>query len=344
MPDTEVAASPQSSARTRRERIGQQLRRLVHSIRTGDEAMAEKTVLDLSQRSRWLAPLAMVVGAFTMLFVGLKILFTNWRLALVQILPAMWIWAAMLDLKVHVIHGKSFHVFRGLWLIPVVLAVAAITAAAFYLNAVFAFAISKPGRPEIRPAFVDARNHRHVVLSFGFIVGIALGFCAVIVPRWGLRWFALSMGIVVGLMMFTYVFIPSRLIGVKSNRSRKDKLSATVIGGAVGALLCSPPYALGRFAIILLGSHRFFFLALFMLAVAVVLQTGATSSVKAVKMSMKLTVGADVGPTASDSTAAPDASGAEDAPDGSRPTDLADLAAGSANATARTGVATDGDA
>jgi hypothetical protein len=66
--------------------------------------------------------------------------------------------------------------------------------------------------------------------------------------------------------------------------------------------------------------------------------------VKAVKMSMKLTVGADVGPTASDSTAAPDASGAEDAPDGSRPTDLADLAAGSANATARTGVATDGDA
>jgi hypothetical protein len=36
-----------------------------------------------------------------------KLLFTNWRLTLVQILPAMWIWAAMLDLKAHALHGKE---------------------------------------------------------------------------------------------------------------------------------------------------------------------------------------------------------------------------------------------
>jgi hypothetical protein len=47
-----------------------------------------------------------------MLFDGVKLLFTNWRLTLVQVLPAMWIWAAMYDLKLHLSpwHDKAFHV------------------------------------------------------------------------------------------------------------------------------------------------------------------------------------------------------------------------------------------
>ena len=52
-------------------------------------------VLRLSRTRRWLAPLALAVGAFAMLFEGVKLLFTNWRLTLIQVLPAMWIWAAM---------------------------------------------------------------------------------------------------------------------------------------------------------------------------------------------------------------------------------------------------------
>ncbi len=80
-------------------------------------------MLQLSKRRRWLAPLALIVGAFLMLFQGVKLLYTNWRLALVQIVPAMWIWIAMLDIKLHVLHGKQFHVIRGPLLIPCVLGV-----------------------------------------------------------------------------------------------------------------------------------------------------------------------------------------------------------------------------
>jgi len=268
-----------------------QFQRLVAAIRTGDEAMVESTIRTLSRRSRWLAPLAMAVGAFSMLFQGVKLLFTNWRLTLVQILPAMWIWAAMLDLKAHVFHGKEFHVLRGPLLVPVVLAIASITAAAFFLNAVFAFAISRPGAPEIRPAFAEARAHKATVLGWGFVIGLALGFSTMVVQRWGIRWFGLSLGIVVGVMMLTYVLIPSRLLGVKSSRSRRDKLTATAIGGAVGAAVCSPPYFLGRVAILMLGSHTFRILAVVLLAMAIVLQTGATSTVKAIKLSAKLAVG-----------------------------------------------------
>jgi hypothetical protein len=94
-------------------------------------------------------------------------------------------------------------------------------------------------------------------------------------------------------MMFAYVAVPSRLVGIKSARSRRDKLTATAVGGAIGGVICSPPYALGRVAIILLGSHTFRFLAVILLAVAVVLQTGATTATKAIKFSAKLVVGHD---------------------------------------------------
>ena len=56
-------------------------------------------------------------------------------------------------------------------------------------------------------------------------------------------------------------------------------------------MVCTPPFALGRVAILLLGSHTFRYLAILMLVIAVVLQTGATSSIKAIKMSAKLAVG-----------------------------------------------------
>jgi hypothetical protein len=75
---------------------------------------------------------------------GVKLLFTNWRLTLIQVLPAMWIWTAIFDLGAHGLHGKTFHVLTGPVVIPLMLAVALITAASFYLNAVFAYAIAGP--------------------------------------------------------------------------------------------------------------------------------------------------------------------------------------------------------
>jgi uncharacterized membrane protein len=279
------------SRQTRRAVVGVQFRRLIQAIRAGDDAKVEQAIVALSQRSRLLAPLALIVGAFSMLFQGIKLLVTNWRLTLVQILPAMWIWAAMLDLKAHALHGHEFHLLRGPLLGLVLLVIAGLTAGSFYLNAVFAFAISRPGSPEIRPAFTQARQHLRTILAWGVAVGLALGFATMVVDRWGKVWFSVTLGVVVGVMMVAYVAVPARLVGVKSERSRRDKLAASAMGGAIGALVCAPPFALGRVAILMLGSHTFFYLAIVLLAVAVVLQTGATSSIKAIKMSAKLTVG-----------------------------------------------------
>jgi hypothetical protein len=264
---------------------------MVAAIRAGDDAQVESVILSLSQRSRFLAPLTLVVGAFAMLFQGVKLLFTNWRLTLIQVLPAMLIWVAMLDLKLHVLKGKSLRVIEGPILIPIILAVGAITAAAYFLNAVFAFSVAEPLHPEIRPAFARARRHRQTVLGWGFVIGLALGFATLVTARWGRVWFALILSIVVAVMMITYVAVPARILGVKSDRSRRDKLTATAIGGAVGAVVCSPPYLMGRVGIILLGTRTFFVVGVVLLVIAVPLQTGAVTATKAVKFSAKLVTG-----------------------------------------------------
>ena len=275
----------------RRPRPLSRVRELVDAVREGDDTMAEEAIMRLSRSHRWLAPLALAASAFAMLFEGLKLVFSNWRLTLVQILPAMWIWLAMFDLKAHVLHGKSFHVLRGPVLIPIVAAIAAITAAAFFLNAVLAFTIAKGGPPKVRNGFDAARAHLPVVLGSGAFIGLLLGLTTVVVTRWGRPWFTLSLSIVIGVMMICYVAVPSRLIGMRALTSKRDRLTASALSGAIGAAICTPPYVLARIGILMLGSRALLIPGIIVLAFGATLQAAATGAVKAIKMSAKLVAG-----------------------------------------------------
>jgi hypothetical protein len=286
------AAEPSKGGSERRSAaLSARIRSLVRAIEENDEAKIEEAILRLSRSRRLLSPLAFAVGAFVMLFDGLRLLVANWRLTLVQILPAMWIWLAMIDLKAHALHGKSFTVLRGPVLIAPGLLIVAITVASFFLNAVFAFAISRPGRPEIRPAVAQARQHLPPIMISGAVVGILLAFSTTVVTRWGPPWFAISLGIVIGVMMVCYVAVPARLIGVKPKQSRRDKLATTAVSGGLSLTVCTPPYLLGRLGILLLGSSApvILILGIFLLSLGVTLQAGATGAVRAIKLSATLT-------------------------------------------------------
>jgi hypothetical protein len=284
--------------------VGARARQLVRAIRNSDDAAVEEAVLRLSRSRRLFAPLALAIGAFVMLFEGVKLLFFNWRLTLIQVLPAMWIWAAMYDLKAHVLYGKSYHVVTGPARIPIVLAITAITMACFFLNAVFAFAIAGPPPPLIRPAFHEARSHLAVVLGSGAVVGVLLGLSTGVFVRWGLWWFALSLSIVIAVMMVAYVAVPSRLIGVKPTHSQRDKLAAAAMGGVIGAVVSAPPYLLGRVGLLMLGSRALFIPGLVVFLAGLTLQAGTTSAVKAIKMGARLASGH--GPAADDQLPARD--------------------------------------
>jgi uncharacterized membrane protein (UPF0136 family) len=267
------------------------VRSLVRAIQENDEAKIESAVLRLSRSHRALAPLAFIVSAVVLLFDGLRLVVSNWRLMVVTVLPAMWIWLAMYDLKGHFLHGRSLNVIRGPILIPICLAIIAITMACFFLNAVFAFAIAKPGRPEVRPGVLEARRHRTPILVSGAILGALLAFSTMIVTRWGRPWFGLILSVVVGLMMLSYVAVPARLIGGKPRQSRRDKLTTSAVGGLIGATVCTPPYLLGRIGLLMLGSKVLLIPGIFVFAIGITLQAGATGAVRAIKMSVSLTAG-----------------------------------------------------
>ena len=259
------------------------------AVREGDEAAIVRGVEELSHRHRLLAPLALAVGGVALLFSGLRLLFGNWRLIAIQVPPAMWIWIAMYDLRAHVLHDRTWHAIRGPIVIPIVLGIVAITAGCFFLNAVFGFAISQDGKPEVRPAMAEARPHLGTILGSGGVVGLALGLTVTVVTRAHRPWFALTLSVVIGVMMIAYVAVPARLIGVDSGgTSRRDRLSASVVGSVLGAVVSTPAYVLGRIGLLMIGSPFLRFPGILIFIIGFTLQAGATSAVKAVKMGAKL--------------------------------------------------------
>jgi len=261
---------------------------LVRAIQDNDEARIEEAVLRLSRSRRIFAPLAFAVSAFVLLFDGLRLLVTNWRLTLVQVLPAMWIWLAMYDLKAHVLHGRSFNTIRGPILAPLGLTVIAITVASFLLNAVFAMAIAGPPPPKVRPAIAQARSRLGPIFASGAVVGAALAVAVLVAPRWHRPWFTVTLGSVVGVMMVCYVAVPSRLIGVTPKQPIREKLTTSVVGGLLGATVCTPPYLMGRLGILMLGSKALLVPGIVLLAIGFTLQAGATGAVRAIKFTTKL--------------------------------------------------------
>ncbi|MBS1886998.1 MAG: hypothetical protein JSU06_07395 [Actinobacteria bacterium] len=262
---------------------------VARGVRDGDEAKVVGAVEALSRRHRLLAPLALVVGGVAILFGSLRLLLSNWRLTAIQIPPAMWIWVAMYDLRAHVLHDNTVHTLTGPVVIPIVAAIMAITAGCFYLNAVFGFAISQGGKPELGPAMREARQHLATILAAGAVVGLALGLTVTVVTRAHRPWFALTLSIVIGVMMVAYVAVPARLIGIDTGTvSRRDRLSASVVSSVLGAAVSTPAYVIGRVGLLMIGSPFLRFPGILVYALGFTLQAGATSAVKAVKLGAKL--------------------------------------------------------
>jgi len=85
--------------------------------------------------------------------------------------------------------------------------------------------------------------------------------------------------------------VPSRLVGTKSKRSKRDQLTATALGSAISTTVCTPPYLIGRIGILMLGTRALLIPGVFVLAVGATLQAGATGAVRAIRLSASL--GAD---------------------------------------------------
>ena len=142
--------------------------RVIEAIRAGDEADIARAIEDASRSRRYLVPLAFSVGGIAMLLGGVRLLFSNWRLTVIQALPAIWIWLAMYDLRAHALHHHDFREYEAPAVAVLVAVIVAVTIGAFFFNAVFGFAIAggrkapnpHRDRRSTRPTVADRRNRR----------------------------------------------------------------------------------------------------------------------------------------------------------------------------------------
>jgi hypothetical protein len=263
------------------------LRWFVRAVEEGDESMVEE-VLRLSRSRRLFAPLAYTVGAFAMLIAGLRRLLVNWRLIPLELLPAVWLWLAMYDFRLHALRGSSFHSAHEADLIPIALLIVAVTMVALFMNVVFAFAVAQEGDPSIRRAFAAARRREGAILAAGAVVGVLLAVSITIGAGWNAPWFTLALGVAVGLMMVVYLSLPARLLRVRGTGSRRDRLAASALGGLLAGVVTAPPYLVSRIGVLMLGSAVLAIPGYILLTVGVLLQAGATGAVRAIRMSSAL--------------------------------------------------------
>ncbi len=292
-PSPPAEPAPPSGPTTRRAALWATVRRLTVAVRDADEKQIEQALVALGRSRRIYAPIGYVAGGFGLLLDGVKLLFSNWRLTLIEILPAVWIWATFWNLKSHYFKGRDFAYIHGWLALALAVVVVAITVGAYWCNAVFAFAVAGPKPPKIRPAVARVRSHRREILGWGFGVGMAHASATVYVSRWGTNWFTLAMGAVLVVMTVTFVSIPAQFIGAQTAKlTLQDKISGAAASGAMSAVLTSPGFILNRVGLLLAGTSVLRVPGVILFSIGVALEAAATSSAKAVKLTTKWATGA----------------------------------------------------
>jgi hypothetical protein len=269
---------------SRREELLAGLRWFVRSVEQGDERMVEE-VLRLSRRRRAFAPLAYTVGAFAMLFEGLRRLLSNWRLVPVEIVPAVWLWLAMYDLRLRILRGRSFHSAHEAQLAAVAALAVVVTVIALFLNVVFAFAVAGRDTPTISAAAQEARGRAKSILLVGTVVGVLLALSVTVGARLASPWFTLALGASVGLLMVVYLSLPSRLLGLQAPASRRDRLAASSIGALLSAVVTALFYLLSRIGLLMVGSTLLAVPGYALLTLGVLMQAAGVGAVRAIRMS-----------------------------------------------------------
>ena len=283
-----AVGSAGAEPRSRRRATLDDLIRWTRAVADATPATIESTARQFGESRVYLAPVAWAAGTLVLLVRGVKLLILNWRLTLIQVLPALWIWLAMWDLKEHALRSAPFRDITGAAVVVIVLFTIAISIAAFWCNTVFAFAIDAPP-PHIRPAIRETNAHLVRIVLAGTAVGALLAFAIAIVPRINTKWvYVGTLGGVLGIMVISFVAVPARIIGRKPQKlPPKQAFGRTATGWALSGVAMAPGFILDRIGLILLGISGLHILGFVLLSLGTALYAAGMSSVKAVKMSIK---------------------------------------------------------
>lgn len=275
---------------SRRRQTIDTLVRLTKAVADVDPASIATSAERFGQSRSYLAPVAWAAGTLVLTLRGVKLLIFNWRLLFIQLVPAAWIWIVMYDLKQHTLRGVPFadldlRARLVIWAVAIAWSIAA-----FWCNTVFAYAIDGRPPPRIRPAIHRTRRHWPAILASGTVLGGMLGLAAVTIPRLDRFWlFVVCLSAVLGIMMISFVAVPARLIGRRTRKlPPREAIGRTVTGWGISAIGMTPGVLLDRLGLLMIGVPGLRVAGFLVLSLGTALYAAGMSSVKAVKLSIKL--------------------------------------------------------
>jgi hypothetical protein len=256
----------------------------VAAVRSTDPAAVESALTEVGGRRRWLTPLAYAAGTVAVVFDGILLLIRHWRLTLLQLLPAAWIWAMTWNLKHHALANPDITTGISILIAIVVLLGAQ---AAYWCNATFAYTMAQGEATDFRAAFRDAGAHWRFVGGLALLTGGVQAAIWLLVPHVEPRALSIALLVMFVVQVYLFVAIPSWLLGVRKTGTRRERAIQTMTTGVLSGVASTPGFLMNRIGLLLLGTS-FWILGVVVVSISAVLHVTASSSVRVVKMSLRL--------------------------------------------------------
>jgi hypothetical protein len=264
---------------------------LVAAVVDADPEQIEATARRMGRTRRYLAPLAWIAGMLVLVVRGIALLLSNWRLLLLELVPAFWVWITMWDLHRQRLHAVPL---RDPSLEEVLAAVAAASVAgiaALWCNSVFGFAITQQ-HPSIRHSIAQVRPFRRRVVAAGVLMGVVVTIGFALIPRVNPEWVYYGfLGGMYGIMLTALVVLPAWIIGIRRKRFGPiETVQRWVTGWLLGAVAMGPGFVVARTGGLLLDVRGLEWLGYVLITVGAILYAAGLSCLKAVTLSMKLEI------------------------------------------------------
>jgi len=217
-------------------------------------------------------------------FDGVLLLIRNWRLTLLQLVPALWISGMTWNLRHHVFANPD--ITTGISILAAV-GMLLVAQAAYWCNATFAYTLVQDSTTDFGAAFRDTRPHWRLIGGLALLTGCLQAVIWLLVPHVQPRLLAAALLAMYVVQVYLFIAIPSWLLGVRKTGTRRERTIQTMTTGVLSGVASTPGFLFNRIGLLLLGGSLWI-VGVVLVAIAAVLHVTASSSVRVVKMSLRL--------------------------------------------------------
>ncbi len=274
----------------RRSALGR-VRAVVAAGRSADPDAVAGELRSYAQQRRWLLPVLYVGETIEAVVAGVLLLLRNWRLLLVELVPAVWLGAITWDWRARTFGELPLAEVYGAVALGVAVLVVTATVVAYWCNAVFAFTTVQPPPIDLRAAFRAATAHRRRILAWAVPIGLAHTVVAVFLTRGTLALYSVALGAVVVVQMYGLVALPVALVTGDSRRrehlTRRERISRAVVSGTLTGVASTPGFVLNRLGILMFAVGAPW-AGVALLVPAVLFQVAGVASARAVQLAARV--------------------------------------------------------